>query len=98
MKSYRVTVVYPVYLLVKASSKEKAEELALSKADYYADSSNIKPCIQECQEFPNKAFSDIDFNIIEGEGDDSPQNRAVRELTKELMEILESQKNIKRHL
>jgi len=50
MKTFKVTVAFPIYLTVNAKNKEEAEQKALDKADYYLETSSVEPIIHEIEE------------------------------------------------
>ena len=47
MSKFQVSVVYPLYYEVEADTKEEAKIKALEQADYYLETSSVKPVVQE---------------------------------------------------
>lgn len=50
MKTYKITAVYPLYYEVEAENEKQAERIALEEADYYLNTSSVKPVIHEIVE------------------------------------------------
>lgn len=49
-KTYKVTVVYPLYFEVEAENEEEAEEIALEMADDVLAESSVEPLVHEIEE------------------------------------------------